>query len=189
MLDLPRPALDLINAATVLQSLTLQSLPVPRSAIAAGLESVSLAGRFQALRDPRHGVAVRIDVAHNPHAAVLLAEKLAALRASGELRGRVLAVLAMMVDKDQAGFYGVLESAVDIWYIAAFAQPRCLAARSLYERLHDLGAPVSGPYVTVADAYSEACTQAGPDDLVLVTGSFGTVADVLQDIASNEAKS
>ncbi len=189
LLDLPRPALDLINAATVVQALTLQSLPVSRSAIAAGLESVSLAGRFQTLSDPRHGVAVRVDVAHNPHAAVLLADKLAALRASGELRGRVLAVLAMMADKDQPGFYGVLESAVDIWYIAAFAQPRCLAARILHERLHDLGALVCGPYDTVAAAYNEACAQAGPDDLVLVTGSFGTVADVLQYIAGNEANS
>lgn len=187
--DLPRPPLDLINAATVLQALALQPLPVPVTAIAAGLEAVSLAGRFQALRDPQHGVAVRVDVAHNPHAAVLLAEKLAALRGRGALRGQVRAVLAMMADKDQPGFYGVLESAVDIWYIAAFAQPRCLAARSLYDRLHALGATVCGPYDTVAAAYSQACAQAGPDDLVLVTGSFGTVADVLQYIASIESNS
>jgi dihydrofolate synthase/folylpolyglutamate synthase len=187
--DLPRPPLDLINAATVLQALALQRLPVAETAIAAGLETVGLAGRFQALRDPQQGVAVRVDVAHNPHAAVLLAEKLAALRVKGEVRGQVRAVLAMMADKDQPGFYGVLESAVDIWYIAAFAQPRCLAAQSLYDRLHAVGANVSGPYGTVAAAYIQACAQAGPDDLVLVTGSFGTVADVLQYIANIESNS
>jgi len=162
---------------------------VAETAIAAGLETVELAGRFQALRDPQQGVAVRVDVAHNPHAAVLLAEKLAALRVKGEVRGQVRAVLAMMADKDQPGFYGVLESAVDIWYIAAFAQPRCLAAQSLYDRLHAVGANVSGPYGTVAAAYIQACAQAGPDDLVLVTGSFGTVADVLQYIANIESNS
>lgn len=187
--DLPRPPLDLINAATVLQALALQPLRVPQSAVAAGLESVTLDGRFQALRDPRHGVAVRVDVAHNPHAAELLAEKLLAMRASGELQGQVRAVLAMMADKDQAGFYGVLESVVDIWYIAAFAQPRCLPALSLHERLEELGAKVSGPFDTVAEAYAQACAQAGPEDLVLVTGSFGTVADVLQYIAYIESNS
>ncbi|MES3008105.1 MAG: bifunctional tetrahydrofolate synthase/dihydrofolate synthase [Pseudomonadota bacterium] len=186
---LPRPALDLVNAATVLQAIALQPLPVTREAIAAGLQTVVLAGRFQALRDPRTGVAVRVDVAHNPHAAVLLSEKLAALRSRGELRGQVRVVLAMMSDKDQVGFYGVLESAVDIWYIAAFAQPRCQDAQTLHDRLGGAGATVSGPYDSVVAAYHAACEQAGQDDLVLVTGSFGTVADAVQYIASSEANS
>ena len=181
---LPRPPLDVVNAATVLQAIALQPVSVSRDAIERGLRTVTLQGRFQALRDPHSGVAVRVDVAHNPHAGSLLAEKIADLRATGEFKGRVLAVLAMMSDKDQAGFYGVLESAVDIWYIAAFAQPRCLDAQSLHDRLGDAGANVRGPYATVAAAYTRACGDANGDDLVLVTGSFGTVADVLKYVAN-----
>ncbi|MDP1933179.1 MAG: bifunctional tetrahydrofolate synthase/dihydrofolate synthase [Gammaproteobacteria bacterium] len=188
--DLPIPELDVVNASTVMQAIALLplSFSVPQTAIVTALQGLGLQGRFQSLHDPVRGVSVRVDVAHNPHAAVLLAEKLKAMRGAGcGLTGRVRVVLAMMADKDHIGFHGALESAVDIWYIAAFAQPRCLAAEALHDKLLQAGASLCGPFGTVADAYVQACADSDKNDLVLVTGSFVTVADVMQFIAEMES--
>src|SRR5690606_36347129 len=96
--------------------------------------------------------------------------------------GLVRAVVAMMSDKDHAGYHAALESEVDFWYIAAFDQPRCQHAGQLLELMQQAGAHTRGPFDDVAQAYEAAWRDAGEDDLILVTGSFVTVADVLQDI-------
>jgi dihydrofolate synthase/folylpolyglutamate synthase len=180
---LPLPALDLINAATVLQVLTLLPASIPVSAIHAGLDGIGLAGRFQRLHNAEHPVPVIVDVAHNPHAANLLAAKLNKLRAQG-MTGRIHLLLAMMHDKDQPGFFLALENAVDICYIAHFAQPRCLKAEKLLEKLQ-IAAPEAqflGPFQTLTGAYEQACKNSAEDDIIVATGSFFTVAEVMQII-------
>lgn len=88
----------------------------------------------------------------------------------------------MMADKDQCGFYKALESAVDFWYIAAFAETRGLGAQALFELIQAQGAQVLGPHLSVAEAYERAMACAVETDLVLVTGSFVTVADVVRHV-------
>ncbi|MCB1664341.1 MAG: bifunctional tetrahydrofolate synthase/dihydrofolate synthase [Pseudomonadales bacterium] len=185
MEDLPVPGLDLVNAATVLTALQHLALLVPRAALEEGLLHPNIQGRFQRLSSPREGVSVRVDVAHNGHAGAMLAQKLRRARSSGEIRGQVRVVLAMMSDKDHAAFHAALETEVDFWYIAAFAEPRCLAAETLYAILRERGARVCGPFESVEQAYRQACQDADAGDLILATGSFVTVADVMQ--ASRQA--
>ncbi|MGB4246203.1 MAG: bifunctional tetrahydrofolate synthase/dihydrofolate synthase [Pseudohongiellaceae bacterium] len=185
--ELPLPDLDIVNASTVMQAIALLPLTVSKEAVVTAFRGLGLQGRFQRLHDPLRGIPVRVDVAHNPHAAVLLAEKLRTCRSRGELTGKVRVVLAMMNDKDHVGFHGALESVVDIWYIAAFAQPRCLTAQELHDRLQQTGTPLRGPFSSVSEAYVQACADSAKDDLVLVTGSFVTVADVMQFISGNDS--
>jgi dihydrofolate synthase/folylpolyglutamate synthase len=181
---LPWPALDLLNAATVIQALQLASVTVSKSAIAKGLDGFGLQGRYQLLQGLLHGLMCRADVAHNPHAARLLAEKVSGTRQQMGSQNRVRAVLAMMADKDHAGFYRALESVVDIWYIAAFAEPRCQDANLLSNTLKHVGARVEGTFPSVAEALTQACGDADQGDLILVTGSFVTVAELMRYIAS-----
>lgn len=94
----------------------------------------------------------------------------------------------MMNDKDHAGFYTALESEVDIWYIAAFSEPRCLSAEKLHEILCRNGATTSGPFSSIAAAYARVCADASTDDLVLATGSFVTVADTLSLVAQERTR-
>jgi dihydrofolate synthase / folylpolyglutamate synthase len=180
---LPLPALDLVNAATVLQAAILLPVAVTESAIRAGLDGVSLAGRFQRLHNPEHPVPVIVDVAHNPHAANLLASKLQKLKADG-MTGRIHLLLAMMHDKDQPGFFLALENTVDIWYIAHFAQTRCLKAEKLLEKLQAVEpeAEFCGPFESLTEAYNLACSNSVEGDIILATGSFHTVAEVMQII-------
>lgn len=185
---LPLPGLDLLNAATVVEALRHLPVQVSAAALELGLSEPKIEGRYQGLEDVQHGLRVRVDVAHNPHAANLLAEKLHRARAKGEVRGKIRAILAMMGDKDHAGFYTALESAVDIWYIAAFSGPRCLDAEQLHALVRRHGATTSGPYASVAAAYAAVCADASVEDLVLATGSFVTVADTMNLVAQQRTR-
>jgi dihydrofolate synthase/folylpolyglutamate synthase len=186
--DLPLPGLDLLNAATVVEALQHLPVQVSPAALEEGLRHPKIQGRYQALEDVQHGLRLRVDVAHNPHAANLLAEKLHKARSKGEIKGKIRAILAMMSDKDHAGFYTALESEVDIWYIAAFSEPRCLNAGQLHEILRNNGATTSGPFTSIAAAYARVCADASADDLILATGSFVTVADTMSLVAQERIR-
>jgi dihydrofolate synthase / folylpolyglutamate synthase len=189
--DLPRPGLDLVNAATVLQALALLPSPPAEAAIRQGLQGLQLRGRFQQMSDAAHPYPVIVDVAHNPHAGRMLASKLRTLRQRmGPGRTRML--LAMMADKDQIGFVQALGNVIDIWYIAHFAQPRCLDATRLYAMLEEQLFRMSpdrlqGPFGSVPQAYEAACSQAEPGDIIVAAGSFFTVAEVMQLINDSSA--
>lgn len=182
--SLPLPKLDLLNAATVMQALQLLPFSVLMPAVYRALEGLALEGRYQQLQDSRSAVTVRVDVAHNPHAAALLAEKLQAFRKLAGSGARIHLVLAMMADKDQLGFYKALESTVDFWYIAAFAETRGLSAEGLYRVLQEEGGALHGPHASIASAYEHAIARAENADMVLVTGSFVSVADAMRHLES-----
>jgi dihydrofolate synthase / folylpolyglutamate synthase len=177
--DLPLPPLEgevqLDNAATALAVVAqlLPSLPVSREAVADGLRQARLAGRFQQIHsEPK----VIVDVAHNP----LGAEALAVTLGERPARGRTLAVVAMMADKDMDGFIRALAPQISHWFAGGLPDvPRAATGEALCGRLR---ARVSSPvscHETVAQAYAAACGQAAPGDRVLVFGSFHTVAAVM----------
>ena len=184
--DLPLPALALANVASALQLLLLTDFAPDRNAIVRALESMALPGRQQLLQSNVPGGPHNLlDVAHNPHAGALLAKKLQTLRTQG---GAVHLVLAMMADKDHAGFLSALEKQVDFWYVAQVQTPRCLPAAGLMRRLEQQGgaAAVSGPHPSVEEAWQLACTRAKEGDTIVTTGSFHTVSVVLQLLADTD---
>jgi dihydrofolate synthase/folylpolyglutamate synthase len=165
---LPLPLVPQPNAATALAALRASELDVSETAIREGIASATLPGRFQIISEaPR----VILDVAHNPHAAAYLAERLAAL----PKQGRVLAVIGMLHDKDIAGTLACLSAQVDSWYCAPLEGPRGATAQELIAHLK------SGvSYDSVAQAWSAAMAAATANDTVLVCGSFHTVAHVME---------
>ncbi|MGE5526771.1 MAG: bifunctional tetrahydrofolate synthase/dihydrofolate synthase [Rhodospirillaceae bacterium] len=176
---LPYPALrgryQLGNAAACLAALDVMrdALPVGANDIRSGLLKAENPGRFQVL--PGRPLVI-LDVAHNPHAAAVLARTLRELPG----KGRVLAVFAMLKDKDAAGVVDMVKQGVDEWLVADIDAPRGSRAGALHEVLRARGvtAPVS-EYSSVAEAYARACDQADDDDKILVFGSFYTVAGVM----------
>ncbi|MDT8428162.1 MAG: bifunctional tetrahydrofolate synthase/dihydrofolate synthase [Pseudomonadales bacterium] len=186
--ELPQPALDLCNAATVLQVLHLLADPPDRKAINTGLEQLTLAGRFQEIRDNTRRRTVLLDVAHNPHAAANLAAKLLNLKLQRSNPARPVQIhllLAMMHDKDHKGFFDSLEKVVDFWYIAHFDQPRCQPAERLLQTLHEHALSqhscprFQGAFKTVGEAYQTAADKAGENDIIIACGSFVTVAEMM----------
>ncbi|BBE76529.1 MULTISPECIES: bifunctional tetrahydrofolate synthase/dihydrofolate synthase [Phytobacter] len=165
---LPLPQVPQPNAATALAALRASGLAVSEQAIRDGIASAILPGRFQIVAEnPR----LILDVAHNPHAAAYLAGRLAA----EPKRGRVLAVIGMLHDKDIAGTLACLEPVVDSWYCAPLEGPRGATAEQLMAHL-----PQGKAYQHVAQAWQVAMAEATAEDTVLVCGSFHTVAHVME---------
>src|SRR5258706_2636645 len=177
---LPYPALrgayQLANAATALAALEQlkDSLPVDMGAIRRGLVEVDLPGRFQVM--PGRPMVI-LDVGHNPHAARGLSESLRALPAGG----RLIAVFAMLKDKDIAGVAQPLKDQVDEWLVAALPGLRGADAARIEQALASIGvnAPISR-FDSPADAYQRAIRSAGQNDKILVFGSFFTLGSVVQ---------
>jgi dihydrofolate synthase/folylpolyglutamate synthase len=177
---LPFPALrgsyQLANAATALAAIEQlkDRLPVDMGAIRRGLVEVDLGGRFQVL--PGRPMVI-LDVGHNPHAARGLSGSLQGLPAGG----RLIAVFAMLKDKDIAGVAQPLKDQVDEWLVAGLPGPRGADAGRIEEALISVGvkAPIKR-FDSPVDAYQRAIRLAGQDDKILVFGSFLTVAEVVQ---------
>lgn len=186
---LPWPALrgrcQLANAAACLTALDAlrERLPLTAADLRGGLLSVEVAGRFQVL--PGRPLVV-LDVAHNPHAARVLAANLAELPHTA---GEVVAVCAMLRDKDIAGVVGALKGAFTRWLVADSAGARGAGAAELATALGQAGVRVPvAQYSSVAMAWREACKNAGDNDKIIVFGSFLTVAAVMHERQGNKTR-
>ena len=180
---LPYPALrgdyQLFNAATVLMALErlADRFPVTQGNIREGLISGVIPGRFQVL--PGRPVCV-LDVAHNAQAA----RSLAATLRQQHVKGRTLAVIGMLKDKDILSVVGAIANVVDGWYAATLDMPRGATAAQLAEFL--VAAGIRAPtrqFDDVHQAYAAAHRDATDDDRVVVFGSFHTVGDILADLS------
>jgi len=177
--NLPLPALvgvhQLDNAAGVLMVLDqLQSsLPVDIAAVRQGLLHVRLAGRLQFVSGSPSWL---FDVAHNAHAARALATALADMHFKGE----VVAIFAVLDDKDIPGIAEAMGPFVDRWILPALQAPRARAPAATLQLLRASG--ITGPADLYADVSSavEAVSPAGSADrLILVFGSFVTVGEAM----------
>lgn len=173
------------------RTLTLPATPLPRNSVAAAvvaalmlqpeldnlaiteaLGEVRLAGRFECLASSPE---IFVDVGHNPHAARWLADR---IRARKPLLNKVYAVYACLADKDSSGVVDALADVVDDWFIGGLDCHRGLSAAELRARL-----AVSHPELvvreapTVTAALSSAREKAQADDLIVIFGSFFTVAE------------
>ncbi|CNJ81678.1 bifunctional folylpolyglutamate synthase/ dihydrofolate synthase [Yersinia aldovae] len=165
--NLPLPNVPLANAATALAVLYYSGLPLSDEVIRQGLMAASLPGRFQIVSEQP---LLILDVAHNPHAARYLTDKLAHL----PKRGKVRAVVGMLSDKDIGGTLACLSEQVDEWYCAPLEGPRGATAQQLADHLM-----VSRQFSDVATAWRQAMQDSERQDVVIVCGSFHTVAHVM----------
>jgi dihydrofolate synthase/folylpolyglutamate synthase len=180
--SLPYPALrganQLLNASGVLAALEALSdrLPVSQQAVRQGLLTVELAGRFQVL--PGRPTVI-LDVAHNPHAAAVLAHSLDSMG----FYPVTFAVFAMLRDKDVGGVVERIGARVDHWHVSGTPGARGSRAEDGAQIVRaTMGAAASvTTFESVVAAFDAALERAAPEDRILVFGSFLTVADVLRE--------
>ncbi len=156
-------------ALAVVELLNRDDFTIPEAAIREGLKLTRWPGRLeQVAQDPR----VLLDGAHNPAAALTLAQ---ALRRHHK-NGRTILVMGIMADKDVDA---VLARLLPLAQTVIFTQPRYFRAATP----RDLAARAR-PYQVevfmvprVAEAVRCARSLAGPDDRIVVTGSLYTVGE------------
>lgn len=208
-LPMPAAGIALANLAAVITLIDeWQPDFLDRHAIEHLCHSPALPGRFQRLPAAADGVALILDVAHNPAACEELKRKLLQLQSANDKKAAQstltrYAVCGMLADKDAAACVAVLSDLVDVWLLTSLDGPRGLSAEALAGKLlkqsisaqQALQAPklvehssakqtslnIQGHYASPLAALSAAEALAQPGDEILVFGSFVTVTAVLRE--------
>ena len=171
--DLPQPVLPLPSVLAALQVGLLLGLDLERQRVADLCRALALPGRFE--QRLFRGRRVVLDVAHNPAAAAYLRDRLAA---QGE--GDLALVAAIMADKDAAGFVAALAPVTGHWYLGNLANlPRALAAEQLAGLVYT-GGQHGTVHGDIRAAFAAALDATPPGGLVVVCGSFFTVAAITE---------
>jgi dihydrofolate synthase/folylpolyglutamate synthase len=161
-----------INAATavgLVEALRFYDIIIKPAAVMAGLKSVTWPGRLQVLRDRPYLV---LDGAQNKDSARALKE---ALRAYFKY-DKLILVLGISGDKDIKGICDELAPVSDKIILTRAAVPRA-EAPAVIKRFIEKEAALTEK---VEDAVDMALRSAGPSDLILVTGSFFVLGEVLK---------
>lgn len=166
--NLPKPCLPLANAATALMALGASNLELSDLNIENGLKNAKLAGRMQKVSS---APVIILDVAHNPHSAQYLAQQVNALYPGKTIH----CVLGMLGDKDIKATIDELNGTVSHWYLGSLDGPRAASAEQLLPYVKGSAVCYSSPTL----AYKEALVTASKADVILVAGSFYTVAEIL----------
>jgi dihydrofolate synthase / folylpolyglutamate synthase len=165
---------QLLNASAALAALDAlkDRLAVSMQHVRQGMAQVELPGRFQVL--PGRPVVV-LDVAHNPHAAAVLADNLSNMG----FFPQTWAVFGMLRDKDVAGVVRLLAKSVDNWLVCTLPPPRGAGAAELARVVREAGSGSVREFESPTLAYAAACSDAAENDRIIAFGSFHTVADVM----------
>jgi len=185
--NLPRPSLEgdfqLNNAAAVIQvsQLLNDQLPVSENAIRKALLDIQLAARFQTIRT---NPDIIVDVAHNAHAVKALTVNLQ----QQVIKGRTLAVVAMLEDKAICEAMKQIDGQIDQYFLAGLQGSRTLSASQLQQRLQEC---ISSDKLLINDSVSAAIEKilsvASEEDRIIIFGSFITVSDAMQVFKRTES--
>lgn len=168
-----RGLFQLNNAAGVLMVLDTmrERLPIGVTAIREGLARVQVPGRFQVVPGAFPEI---FDVAHNPQSARELAANLRTMESK-----RILAVFSALADKAIDDIVSPFSDLVAHWYIAPVQAQRTSEAAHLRQILRASGEQAISDYGSIREALQQARSEAVAGDIIVVFGSFYTVAEGL----------
>jgi len=166
---LPFPNIPLDNVATALTVLNLLELPLTEDLVKTVILETKVPGRTELFTLPCHTL---VDVGHNPLAARYLARYIESMKVTS-----VKAVVGMLSDKDISSTLHAIQPIVNEWYFASLDVPRGATAEHLAGMIN-VGNSKINCFDKVIDAYKMACNNIAATELVLVFGSFFTVAEI-----------
>ncbi|MBB1411606.1 MAG: dihydrofolate synthase/folylpolyglutamate synthase [Pseudoalteromonas rhizosphaerae] len=169
--EFAKPSIPCQNAATALTTLAVLDLLPSEALIRDCLANLVVEGRFQQLSSKP---MVYTDVAHNAESARYLAKKLANLQDQGF---KVHALVAMLADKDKVAVLNEVSPVVDAWCLAGLNCFRGDKVENLAKSMDNVhtSAPIE-KYQTVADALDGVLPQLDEKTVLIIFGSFLTVA-------------
>ncbi|MFC0308298.1 bifunctional tetrahydrofolate synthase/dihydrofolate synthase [Gallibacterium trehalosifermentans] len=192
--DLPLCHIPLQNAATALAALQFLPFNIEAQIIRQSLATVELAGRFQFLNvaqrqqlakrfglDAKQMPQIVLDVGHNPHAARYLASQLQQQKRN---YSKIYAVCGVLQDKDAEGVLLPLLPLIADWVCVPLAGERGQSAEQLQSKLNVIAKKNDQVLNSIAvtsmlQGVEYTLNQSGKTDLILLFGSFHTVADFL----------
>ena len=178
---LPMPLIPIPNAGTAIATLLKTPFNVSEQVIRETLQEAQMTGRFQQLQatDFAHfsghkpKAQVIIDVGHNPHAARYLAERLQAVK-----KAKIFAIFSCLEDKELSGIVQPLAGIIDEWHCVGLDCWRGQSGQAVYDKLVNCLPNATACVYENVDAIAPMLfEQAEGKDIILVFGSFHTVAD------------
>lgn len=135
-----------------------------------GLKKAKLLGRFQILSKKP---IIILDVAHNPHAAYYLFNKLSKIKKNNGKK--FYALFGMLKDKDIEKTICILKPQIDYWYLVSLKTERGATSLEL-SKYFDSSFFL---FDTVKDGFLKLLHTVDQKDVIIVFGSFYTVSEVL----------
>ena len=178
---LPMPLIPIPNAGTAIATLLKTPFNVSEQVIRETLQEAQMTGRFQQLQptDFAHfsgqkpKAQVIIDVGHNPHAARYLAERLQAVK-----KAKIFAIFSCLEDKELSGIVQPLREVIDEWHCIGLDCWRGQSGQAVFDKLVNVLPNATACVYENVDAIAPILfEQAEEQDIILVFGSFHTVAD------------
>lgn len=183
-LNLPKPNLSIMNAATAVSAILASQLTIDEQAICQGVAKVSLAGRFDR-RDLHHRHFV-FDVAHNEDGIKFLLEQFVGYWQGHQNQhptAKLHVLFSMLGDKDVAAVLRQVAASqlpINSWHTAAIKHDRAMDLARLLTYMQsfiDMDKVVS--YNDLSAATFGVIQDSQPEDLILVFGSFHTIGESL----------
>lgn len=178
---LPMPLIPIPNAGTAIATLLKTPFNVSEQVIRETLQEAQMTGRFQQLQptDFAHFSGQKpkaqliIDVGHNPHAARYLAERLQAVK-----KAKIFAIFSCLEDKELSGIVQPLREVIDEWHCVGLDCWRGQSGQAVFDKLVNALPNATACVYENVDAIAPILfEQAEEQDIILVFGSFHTVAD------------
>ena len=178
---LPMPLIPIPNAGTAIAALLKTPFNVSEQVIRETLQEAQMTGRFQQLQSTdfahfsgqKPKAQVIIDVGHNPHAARYLAERLQAVK-----KAKIFAIFSCLEDKELSGIVQPLREVIDEWHCIGLDCWRGQSGQAVFDKLVNvLPNATACVYENVDAIVPILFEQAEEQDIILVFGSFHTVAD------------
>lgn len=166
---LPEPKIPRDNVATGLAVLFELDMTLTTKNVCQWIKMTTVEGRTEVISEQP---LIVLDVGHNPHAARYLARYV-----QKQNKQRVIAVTAMLADKDIEGTLAEMHNYVDQWYVGGLDIPRAASAQTMANTLKVFDKECIA-FDNVYDAYKMAVKNANNNDMILVFGSFFTVAKI-----------
>ena len=169
------------NVATALMVLHLLGTKLTNKKVNQAIKLTKVAGRTELFKE---NCDVLLDVAHNPQAARYLAQYIAHLKSKNNYQ-RVIAVVGMLSDKDISNTLKPMLAIIDDWFIGEVLAPRSASKADIWQQLNkNLGNNLStntkllNCFDNITQAFKMAYKNSNETDLIVVFGSFYTVAEI-----------
>ncbi len=143
--------------------------------IQTGAAAATIPGRFQRIQ--YRGRTILLDGAHNPDALAVLRQALEAEYGAK----RCILVTNMLQGHEPEQFFVQLKDQVSTVHVVPISFHRSTPVPDMVEHLQKTFSTVTG-HESVMDGVDAAVAESQPDDIVLVTGSFYMVGEVIRGI-------
>ena len=176
-LKLPLGKLALDNISTAVAAILVSGLNVSQQAIAQGIETAQLQGRFEVrtIHYQTQDKTVIFDAGHNPHGVEFLLKQLRKFLEYNKQYTEVVSVFSMLSDKDIESVVKLLKNTVLKWKIAPLTVARAAPMEQLVAGLQN---ETVEKFESVQAAFQSALAETNNNQLILVCGSFHTLEAV-----------